>query len=507
MLIFFLLLIFGITIYHLSVHYGKSGRIINKIPGPKNLPIFGSVLGYMVPTDELWIAHRKINAMYYPINKVWLGSTPVISIYHPDDVQILLSSLKHTEKSMLYKFLHPWLGTGLLTSSGIKWQRRRKLLTPAFHFEILRGFIHIFNKQGEILINRLKHQDEAVIQNIVPILTECTLNSILETAMGTSLDEIKTRNLYGSAIREISNNLFFRALRPWLHFDKIFNLTPTGIKQQKLINVLHGFSNQVIQNRKEENERKSKMKDESFLVDAKEQQRIKSECKKALLDILINAAKKNPDVDDTAIREEVDTFVFEGHDTTAMGACFTILLLAEHKEIQEIAREEVCQIFKESCGKIEMKEINRFSYLDRCIKEALRLFPGVPGIARVLHEDLQLKNYLAPAGTNIHLHIFDLHRDENFWPNPLVYEPNRFLPENIQSRHSFSYIPFSAGPRNCIGQKFAMMEIKILVANLLYNFDMETLDSFQNVKLHQDIIIRPGQPIRVKFIKRDVPIF
>lgn len=452
--------------------------------------------------DELWIAHRKINAMYYPINKVWLGSTPVISIYHPDDVQILLSSFKHTEKSMLYKFLHPWLGSGLLTSSGTKWQRRRKLLTPAFHFEILRGFIHVFNKQAEILINRLKQQGDEVIQNIVPILTECTLNSILETAMGTTLDEKSTRNLYGSAIRQISDNLFFRALRPWLHLNKIFNITPTGMKQQKLINILHGFSNQIIKNRKEEKERMSRVNGhKSFSADAKN-----SEYKMALLDILIKAAEKNSEIDDVAIREEVDTFVFEGHDTTAMGTCFTILLLAEHKEIQKIAREEVCEIFNESCGKIGMKEINQFSYLDRCVKEALRLFPGVPGIARVLHEDLQLKNYLAPAGTNIHLHIFDLHRDENFWPDPLVFDPNRFLPENVQRRHSFSYVPFSAGPRNCIGQKFAMMEIKVLVANLLFNFDMETLDSFKNIKLHQDIIIRPGQPIRVKFVQSSLPI-
>ncbi|XP_043470023.1 uncharacterized protein LOC122503517 [Leptopilina heterotoma] len=502
MILFFLILIFGLlTIYHLTVHYGKCGRLINKIPGPKNLPIFGSVFGYMVPTDELWIAHRKINATYYPINKVWLGSTPVISIYHPDDVQILLSSFKHTEKSMLYKFLHPWLGSGLLTSSGIKWQRRRKLLTPAFHFEILRGFIHVFNKQGEILINRLKQQGEEVIQNIVPIFTECTLNSILETAMGTTLDEKSTRNLYGSAIRQISDNLFFRALRPWLHLNKIFNITPTGMKQQKLINILHGFSNQIIKNRKKDKERISRMNDDKSFADAKN-----SEYKMALLDILIKAAEKNPDVDDVAIREEVDTFVFEGHDTTAMGTCFTILLLAEHKEIQKIARQEVCEIFNECCGKIGMKEINQFTYLDRCVKEALRLFPGVPGIARVLHEDLQLKNYLAPAGTNIHLHIFDLHRDENFWPDPLVFDPNRFLPENVQRRHSFSYVPFSAGPRNCIGQKFAMMEIKVLVANLLFNFDMETLDSFQNIKLLQDIIIRPGQPIRVKFVQRSLPI-
>ncbi|XP_033216696.1 cytochrome P450 4C1-like [Belonocnema kinseyi] len=460
----------------------------------------------MLPTDKLWIAQRIVNAQYYPINKVWLGGTPVISIYHPDDAQMLLSSTKHIEKSMLYKFLHPWLGSGLLTTSGDKWQKRRKMLTPAFHFGILQGFVEVFVEQGENLVNRLKSKGPLVIEDIVPLLTECTLNSICQTAMGTSLQKMDTQNLYGTAIREVSDNLFFRALRPWLHFDWLFNLTPTGIRQQKVIKILHGFSNNIIKNRKKNHERTSHENEKNSLLtkNDSEDDKFERKVRMAMLDVLITAANENADIDDTGIREEVDTFVFEGHDTTAMGLCFTLLLLAENKKIQEIARTEIYEILTESDGKMGMTEINRLNYLDRCIKEALRLFPSVPGVARVIDEDLQLKNYLAPAGTNIHLHIFDLHRDPKFWPDPLVYDPDRFLPEKVQNRHSFSYIPFSAGPRNCIGQKFAMLEIKALMAHLVYHFDMEAIDESQNVILLQDLTMRPGQPVRVKFRTRNV---
>lgn len=498
-------IIIGLIVFHYYTHYGRRGRFINKIPGPKSIPIFGNTLQYNLPTDAMWLSQRKLNADFYPITKLWLADRPIVNVFHPDDVQILLTSTKHIEKNLLYDFLHPWLGTGLLTSSGKKWQHRRKMLTPAFHFNILQEFLDVFVEQAQELVHSLKSRgSDSVIEDVVPLFKKHTLKSICETAMGIPLNKLGNEDDYAAAIRDLGHNVFYRAPKPWFHSDWLFNLSPRGRLQQESLKTLHKFSTKIIKERKNYHAQKVNGKQNGTLMKNGHVEDDVGMHKKrqAMLDILISSARENGDIDDAGIREEVDTFVFEGHDTTAMGFIFTVALLAEYTEIQESARKEVIEIMNLTNGKLGMKEINSLSYLDRCIKEGLRLYPSVSNIGRKITEDLQLKNHLIPAGSMIHVHFFDLHRDPNYWPNPEVFDPDRFLPEVAQKRHPFAYVPFSAGPRNCIGQKFAMLELKTMIAYLLYHFDMEAIDLAHEVVLLQDLVITPAQPMRVKFTPR-----
>ncbi|XP_071647098.1 cytochrome P450 4C1-like [Temnothorax longispinosus] len=219
----------------------------------------------------------------------------------------------------------------------------------------------------------------------------------------------------------------------------------------------------------------------------------------AMLDLLI-AASRDGLMTDSDIREEVDTFMFEGHDTTAMGLCFISALLAEHKNIQDRVRNEVNTALQKNEQKFTMKLLQDLPYLDRCIKEALRLYPSVFAISRIAGEDVKLQSYLVPAGTFLLLNIYGVHRDPNFWSNPEEFDPDRFLPEKIRHRHPYSYLPFSAGPRNCIGQRFAMLEMKAMIAPLVHNFYLEPIDYLKNLRMQLDLVLRPAQPLRVKFI-------
>ncbi|KYN07892.1 Cytochrome P450 4C1, partial [Cyphomyrmex costatus] len=113
---------------------------------------------------------------------------------------------------------------------------------------------------------------------------------------------------------------------------------------------------------------------------------------------------------------------------------------------------------------------------------------------------LFLESYLLPVKTILHLNIYGVHRDPNFWSNPEIFDPDRFLPENIRNRHPYSYLPFSAGSRNCIGQRFALLEMKAMIATLIYNFYLKPIDYLKNVRLGADLLLRPINPHRVKFI-------
>ncbi|XP_071649019.1 cytochrome P450 4C1-like [Temnothorax longispinosus] len=292
-------------------------------------------------------------------------------------------------------------------------------------------------------------------------------------------------------------------MKPWLQNNWIFSLTPKGREQTKILKIIHGFTEQIIAERKLYHERTNDRYLKTFddtSIEADEAETIGIRRKRlAMLDFLIVASREGL-MTDLDIREEVDTFTFSGHDTITMGICYLLALLAEHKDIQDRVRNEVDTALQKNKEKFTMKLLQDLPYLDRCIKEALRLYPSMSVISRILAEDVKLQSYLVPAGTFVFLNIYGVHRDPNFWPNPEVFDPNRFLPEKILNRHPYSYLPFSAGPRNCIGQQFAMLEMKAMIAPLIHNFCLEPVDYLKNLRIEMNITLCPAHPLRVRFV-------
>ncbi|KAK0182441.1 hypothetical protein PV327_000583 [Microctonus hyperodae] len=473
-------------------------KFLSKIPGPSAVPIFGNVLQFDGSQEQMWRKLRQLGEEYYPIYRLWNGPCCIVNIRHPDDVQKLLSSSTNNTKTWLYEFLHDWLGTGLLTSTGKKWQHRRKILTKAFHFNALEKFAEVINQKGLCMTHELLNENGLITVDLPSYISKHTLDTICETAMGTSLSSIDSsdniqESTYRHAMHELIWIIVYRFLKPWLFFDVIFMRTSLGRLYKKYLAIVRGFSKKIIEERQKYHEDTKgihlKCFDENN-EDVKITYYESSKKKLAMLDLLI-AAKKNGYINDDGIWEEVDTFIFEGHDTTAMGLCYTLLLLAEHNDIQQRVRDEIDETLKKCEGYMGITELQQLPYLERCIKEALRLYPSVPHIARDITEDVQLSNYFIPVGTVIGIHIYDLHRDPNFWPDPDRYDPDRFLPERIQERHPFSYVPFSGGPRNCIGQKFAMMELKAMIGHLIHNFYLEPVDLAKDVCILADLVVRP----------------
>ena len=228
----------------------------------------------------------------------------------------------------------------------------------------------------------------------------------------------------------------------------------------------------------------------------------------AFLDSLLSEHFNNSELTEEDIREEVDTFMFEGHDTTSMAISWTLHLIGLNQQIQDKCHHELDNIFfgtGSSDRPINMNDLRQMKYLEACIKEALRLFPSVPFVGRQMSEDLKINGYTVPKGVTCLVVLHQVHRDPQCYPEPEVYRPERFLGDNIHlTRHPFAFVPFSAGPRNCVGQKFALLEEKTILATILRKYSIESLNFTDEIKVAPEMVIRPKTPISMRFSSRHI---
>ncbi|XP_067407697.1 cytochrome P450 4V2-like isoform X2 [Emydura macquarii macquarii] len=499
-LLFALLAAFALR---LLLHYIGKWLALKPIPGLSPCyPLLGNALLFERKGEDFFkqIVQHLEEFRNRPLLKLWIGPLPFVILYHADAVEVILSSSKHIEKSFPYTFLHPWLGTGLLTSTGDKWRTRRKMITPTFHFTILADFLEVMNEQANILVEKLeKHVDKEPFDCFLDI-TLCALDIICETAMGKNVGaQINKDSEYVHAIYKMSDLIHHRQKSPWLWSDLMYPMFQEGREHTRSLKILHTFTDNVIAEKIHEIKNHTQHKDD--LDDNREQSGSKK--RRAFLDMLLHATDDQGNkLSYMDIREEVDTFMFEGHDTTAAAMNWVIYLLGCHPEAQKKVHRELDEVFGNSDRPVTMDDLKKLHYLECVVKEALRLFPSVPFFARTTSEDCHIRGFKIPKRTEVIVVPYVLHREPEIFPDPEEFRPERFFPENSSGRHPFAYVPFSAGPRNCIGQRFAQMEEKAVLAIILRRFWVETSQEREGLGLVGELILRPNKGIWIQLKRR-----
>ncbi|KAF4525167.1 hypothetical protein B566_EDAN014758 [Ephemera danica] len=467
---------------------------------------------------------------------------PMVVITRARDLESVLQGMTHHTKSENYRFLHDWMGLDE------KWRVHRKVLTPAFHFNILHEFLPIFNKHALKLTECLAAEPDSTAPkgfNIFPYSSLCSLDIICESSMGCRIDAQSNRKSpYVQAIIKLSELTVRRYFTPWLRLDPLFNFTPTKREYDQNLNVI--------------TERRKYQKSRGFSnLTSEPEDNDGGRRRLAFLDLLLAAeADGSQFMTQKDIRDQVSTFMFEGHDTVSTATCWVLFILGTYPDAQRRVVEELEEVFGDSgrapdmadlaklkylerCIKEtlriypsvpfferrapDMADLANLKYLERCIKETLRIYPSVPFFERSIESDAQTEYHMIPSGCTVSVNVYMLHRDPEFWPDPEKFDPDRFLPENSQGRHPYSYVPFSAGPRNCIGnvrqqrdamqsdsevlcvagQKFALLEEKVVVSTVLRRFRVEAAHSRDEADLQINLVLRPGNGLHLRLYDRD----
>lgn len=274
---------------------------------------------------------------------------------------------------------------------------------------------------------------------------------------------------------------------PWM-----YKFTPTAAEERKLLKVLHKFTNDVILQRKDKLEQN--MNNKTDLL---------TEKKMNFLDMLLLSKVDDKPLNNSDIREEVDTIMFEAHDTVASVISFTFYNLSKHQEIQHKVFNEIRQIFGDDIKTpLTFRQLQELKYIEMVIKESMRIYTPAPIIGRRLTEDTIISGVTVPKGTNIMIPIWSVHHDPNIYPDPEHFDPERFTTDAIMERNPYSYIPFSAGVRNCVGQKFGILEVKAMIVKMIRNYELIESNSKDDLILQSDIILKSANGVHLKIKPR-----
>ncbi|XP_003224466.2 cytochrome P450 4B1 [Anolis carolinensis] len=466
--IFHLVLLLSFTYVILKVIkvFWRRQQDINALrcfPLPPTHWLYGHV--HKMSPEEEFLTTAAWAEKYPQCHQLWFGQfLYALYINHPEYAKAVFS--KNDPKVLLvYGFLIPWIGKGLLILNGPKWQQHRKLLTPGFHYDILKPYINVMVESVKQMLDILEKQvskDSTASVEIFKHVSLMTLDTIMKCAFSNKSNcQTERDNAYIKAVYDLTYLFDQRLKSPLLHNDFTFQFSSQGRRFYNACKIAHHHTDNVIRERKES------------LKNEKELEKILKKRRLDFLDILICAKDENGNsLSDEDLRAEVDTFMFEGHDTTASGISWLFYCMAQNPEHQQRCREEITELLGKE-GHIQWDDLGKMPYVTMCVKESLRLYPPVYQIGRELNVPVTFPDgRTIPKGIFVILGINTLHRNPEVWENPEVFDPLRFSPENSSRRHPFAYLPFAAGPRNCIGQQFAMNELKIALALTLLRFEL-----------------------------------
>lgn len=444
---------------------GASPAPVKRAPKLPGLPILGS----LPEADRDFLGMLERAAALGDVTRIQLIGEMVL-LNRPELVKhVLQDNHLNYRKGFMYRAMKPLVGEGLLTSEGDFWKRQRRLAQPAFHRQRIAAF-------GTMMTERTA----SVLERWAPLAASGTPFDLHEEMMALTLT-IVGEALFGVDLSGDAAEVG-RALSTTLEItDKRFQFpvllpkwvpTPQNVRFNRAMRVLDGLVDRIIAER--------------HARDVEHDD---------LLGMLMAARDEDGHpMSDQQLRDEVMTLLLAGHETTANALTWWAYLLATNPEAEARLAEEVRSVLGER--RPGLGDLPALGYTRRSFDEAMRLYPPAHTIGRRAIADDVIDGYPIRAGTSVFLSTYVLGRDARFWDEPLRFDPDRFLPERSQGRHPLASFPFASGPRLCIGNNFALMEMHLVGAMISQRYRLELVPG-QNVVPSPQVTLRPSEGLKV----------
>ncbi|XP_035706536.1 cytochrome P450 4C1-like [Folsomia candida] len=449
----------------------RMSRLLGKFPGPPLVPCAGNAYLFLGPPKNVLPTIAGLIKKYGRRFRLWKFHNPYVILVDGKDIEHVLSSNQHINKGRDYHQLHWMNGNGLITSGGDVWREDRKLLNPSFKYQRFDGFLDSFNKNGKILVSVLKkyfkNGDQKV--DLHPALCRCTMDTIFESVLGATFN-IQSESSEGyvgeghvmyEGLKSVMMSYRTRGLKPWLCLPIVRNILGIAKIERETKKNFTKFMIKVIDGRKKS--LKNNPGDDAS---------------RAFIDVLLES-RSNQNLVDHAF-----TIFAAAFETNATAMNFLLFLLALNPACQKKVHQELDEVFNGDRRDATAKDIKELKYMEMCILETMRHFPPAPMFSRNLETDIVLDDgTLVPKGADVGIFVYEVHNDPAVFPHPEKFDPDRFLPAEVKKRHNYSYIPFSKGPRSCIGQKYAMLQMKSVLSHVLREFSVTTKMTRKDVNI------------------------
>lgn len=436
----------------------------NYPPGPDGLPIVGNTVDL---SRNIFEFYEQLRDEYGQIASYQVFGTDACMVAHPDAIQkILLDDHDAFKKGeVVTRNLNDAMGDGLFLTEGGKWKNQRTKVQPAFYRQRLKTYVPEMRETAAEMVEQWR--DGAIVE-ANDAMTETTMDVLGRTLFGLDVTD-------EPVVAEASDAILarFDTSRVWSFLPDTIP-TPTNRRYKRELERLRTFVDDLAAERR--NQSPANRGDD-------------------LLSILVEFLEAS-ELMQEEFRDNMVTFLFAGHETTALGLTYTLLCLAQNPEEQK----RLCAEIDTVCdGYVTADDLPKLEHTERVIDEALRLYPPVYMFFREATQDVELVGYDIPEGTTLVLPQWVVHRDPAWWDNPETFRPDRFAGES--DHPEYAYFPFGGGPRHCIGMRFARMEMKTVLATIFSDYTLE-LVSNPDPELIASSNLKPGEPIQIRLDKR-----